>query len=90
MWTIAHRGAAFVCAAALVLPDGREFTVRRRDARPADPRAPRVRRLRIRPDLRARRGHPHQRRAAPAEKDAISHRGKAFRALAEIMAAELH
>ena len=28
-----HRGAAFVCAAALVLPDGREFVVDGRDAR---------------------------------------------------------
>jgi XTP/dITP diphosphohydrolase len=84
-----HRGAAFICAAALVLPDGREFTVEGqmpgRLARAArgsegfgyDPI--------FVPDSESRTGAE----MAPAEKDAISHRGKAFRALAEIVAAEL-
>jgi XTP/dITP diphosphohydrolase len=85
----AHRGAAFVCAAALVLPGGREHLVDGRQ----------VGRL-----LRAPRGEggfgydpifmgEGQSRTnaelTPAEKDAISHRGKAFRALAKVVAREL-
>jgi XTP/dITP diphosphohydrolase len=84
-----QRGAAFVCAAALVLPDGREYTV---DGRMAG-------RL-----VRAARGSNgfgydpifvadgQERTNAeldPAEKDAISHRGQAFRALADIIASSL-
>ena len=84
-----HRGAAFVCAAALVLPGGREHLV---DGRQTG-------RL-----LRAPRGEggfgydpiflgDGQNRTnaelTPAEKDAISHRGKAFRALAKVIAKEL-
>ncbi|BCY05937.1 RdgB/HAM1 family non-canonical purine NTP pyrophosphatase [Actinoplanes sp. L3-i22] len=84
-----HRGAAFVCAAALVLPNGREHLVEGRQSG----------RL-----LRARRGEGgfgydpvflgdgQQRTNAelsPAEKDAISHRGKAFRELAKVIAKEL-
>ena len=80
-----HLGAAFVCAAALVLPDGREHVVRGEQ------------RGRL---LRARRGTggfgydpiflaDGQTRTnaelTPAEKDAISHRGKAFRALARFL-----
>jgi XTP/dITP diphosphohydrolase len=78
--------ATFVCAAALVLPDGTEHTV--------EGRMPG--RL-----IRARRGEGgfgydpifvadgHTRTNAelsPTEKDAISHRGQAFRALADILA----
>lgn len=84
-----HRGAAFVCAAAFVLPGGREHLV---DG---------VQRGRL---LRARRGEggfgydpifvsDGQTRTnaelSPQEKDAISHRGKAFRALARVIAKEL-
>ena len=84
-----HRRASFVCAAALVLPGGREHLV---DGVQAG-------RL-----LRARRGtggfgyDPIFRGAGPTrakaeltdeEKDAISHRGKAFRALATVVAREL-
>ncbi|GLY97409.1 RdgB/HAM1 family non-canonical purine NTP pyrophosphatase [Actinoplanes sp. NBRC 103695] len=84
-----HRGGAFVCAAALVLPNGREHLVEGRQAG------------RI---LRARRGDggfgydpiflgDGQERTnaelSPAEKDAISHRGKAFRELAKVVAKEL-
>ncbi|GAA4598349.1 XTP/dITP diphosphohydrolase [Actinoplanes octamycinicus] len=84
-----HRGAAFVCAAALVLPNGREHLVEGRQTG----------RL-----LRARRGDggfgydpifvgDGQDRTnaelSPAEKDAISHRGKAFRELAKVIAKEL-
>jgi XTP/dITP diphosphohydrolase len=84
-----HRGAAFVCAAAFVLPSGREHLIEARQAG----------RL-----LRARRGEggfgydpifvgDGQDRTnaelSPAEKDAISHRGKAFRDLAKVIAKEL-
>jgi XTP/dITP diphosphohydrolase len=84
-----HRGGAFVCAAALVLPNGREHLVEGRQAG------------RI---LRSRRGDggfgydpiflgDGQDRTnaelSPAEKDAISHRGKAFRELSKVIAREL-
>jgi len=80
-----HRGARFVCAAALVLPSGEEYTVS--GEMPG--------RL-----IRAPRGSGgfgydpifepdgYTRTSAeldPAEKDAISHRGKAFRDLAELI-----
>ncbi|OJF10952.1 RdgB/HAM1 family non-canonical purine NTP pyrophosphatase [Couchioplanes caeruleus] len=84
-----HRGGAFVCAAALVLPNGREHLVEGRQSGHI---------------LRSRRGtggfgydpvflgDGQQRTNAelsPAEKDAISHRGKAFRELAKVIAKEL-
>ena len=84
-----HRGAAFVCAAALVLPNGREHLVEGRQTG------------RI---LRGRRGEggfgydpiflgDGQDRTnaelSPEEKDAISHRGKALRELSKVIAKEL-
>ncbi|WP_329107906.1 RdgB/HAM1 family non-canonical purine NTP pyrophosphatase [Micromonospora sp. NBC_01699] len=84
-----HRGAAFVCAVALVLPGGKEHLV--------DGRQPG--RL-----LRAPRGEggfgydpiflgDGQDRTnaelTPTEKDAISHRGKALRALSKVIAKSL-
>jgi XTP/dITP diphosphohydrolase len=81
-----HRGAAFVCAVALVLPGGKEHLV---DGRQTG-------RL-----LRAPRGEggfgydpiflgDEQDRTnaelSPQEKDAVSHRGKALRALAKVLA----
>ena len=84
-----HRGAAFVCAAALVTPNGREHLVEGRQTG----------RL-----LRERRGtggfgydpiflgDGQERTNAeltPAEKDVISHRGKAFRELSKVIAKEL-
>jgi XTP/dITP diphosphohydrolase len=84
-----HRGGAFVCAAALVLPNGREHLVEGRQTGKI---------------LRSRRGEDgfgydpiflgdNQNRTnaelSPAEKDAISHRGKAFRELAKVIAKEL-
>jgi XTP/dITP diphosphohydrolase len=84
-----HRGGAFVCAAAMVLPNGREHLVEGRQPG------------RI---LRSRRGEggfgydpiflgEGQRltnaELSPAEKDAISHRGKAMRELAKVVAREL-
>ncbi len=84
-----HRAAAFVCAAALVLPDGREHVVTGEVSG------------RLIREPRGQHGFGYdpifvsdgeQRTTAempPAEKDAISHRGRAFRALAEVVAAEL-
>jgi XTP/dITP diphosphohydrolase len=84
-----HRGAAFVCAAALVLPGGKEHLV---DGRQTG-------RL-----LRSPRGDGgfgydpifvadgevrSNAELTPEEKDAISHRGKAFRALAQVVARNL-
>ncbi len=77
-----RRGAAFVCAAAAALPDGRSLVVRG-EVRGTLITAPRgtggfgydpifV------PDGDTRTTAEH----SPAEKDAISHRGRAFRALA--------
>jgi XTP/dITP diphosphohydrolase len=84
-----QRGGAFVCAAALVLPNGREHLVEGRQPG------------RI---LRSGRGEggfgydpiflgDGQSRTnaelSPAEKDAISHRGKAFRELSNVIAREV-
>jgi XTP/dITP diphosphohydrolase len=84
-----HRGAAFVCAAALVLPNGREHLVEGRQTG----------RL-----LRAGRGtggfgydpvflgdgqDKTNAELPPDEKDAISHRGRALRELAKVIAREL-
>ena len=84
-----QRGGAFVCAAALVLPNGREHLVEGRQNG------------RI---LRSRRGtggfgydpiflgdgqDRTNAELSPAEKDAISHRGKAFRELSKVIAKEL-
>ncbi|WFE27042.1 RdgB/HAM1 family non-canonical purine NTP pyrophosphatase [Solwaraspora sp. WMMD791] len=84
-----HRAASFVCAAALVLPGGKEHLVEGRQSG----------RL-----LRAARGDggfgydpiflgDGQERTnaelSPQEKDAISHRGKAFRLMAKVIAKAL-
>ena len=84
-----QRGGAFVCAAALVLPNGREHLVEGRQNG------------RI---LRSRRGtggfgydpiflgdgqDRTNAELSPAEKDAISHRGKAFRELSKVLDREL-
>ena len=80
-----RRGAQFVCAAALVLPDGREFTVRGT-----------VEGQLLR-ETRGDQGFGYDPVFVPdgfdlttaqmsaQEKDAISHRGKAMRALAQIV-----
>jgi len=80
-----HLGAAFVCAAALVWPDGREEVVHGEM------------RGRLTREPRGEGGFGYDpifvpdgyectsAELSPAEKDAISHRGKAFRALAELL-----
>jgi XTP/dITP diphosphohydrolase len=81
-----HRGAAFVCAAALVLPGGKEHLVDGRQGGRLlhwprgdggfgyDPIFVGDGQTRTNAEL------------SPPEKDAISHRGKAFRALAKVIA----
>ncbi len=81
-----HRGAAFVCAAALVLPDGREWTVHG-EMRGTLVRAPRGTHGFGYDPIFVADGHDRTNaELLPAEKDAISHRGKAFRRLAAILA----
>jgi XTP/dITP diphosphohydrolase len=84
-----HRGAAFVCAAALVTPDGRSWTVEgRMDGRLI--RAPRGMGGFGYDPIFVADGHDiTTAEMTPEGKDAISHRGKAFRALVGIMKAEL-
>lgn len=84
-----HRGARFVCAAALVLPDGSEFPVT----------GEMVGRLVREPRGTGGFGYDPifvadgqtqtNAELTPEQKDAISHRGKAFRALAEVIRAHL-
>jgi XTP/dITP diphosphohydrolase len=83
------RGAAFVCAAALVLPDGREFIVEEqmRGHLLSGPRG--TGGFGYDPIFVADGETRSNAELDPAEKDAISHRGKAFRALAEIVAKHL-
>lgn len=77
-----HLGAAFVCAAALVLPDGREL-VTEGEQRGRLIRAPRGEGgFGYDPIFLADGQERTNAELTPAEKDAISHRGKAFRALA--------
>ena len=81
-----HRGAAFVCAAALVLPDGTEHLIEERQ----------VGRLIREPRGTGGFGYDPifvgqgetrtNAELSPEEKDAVSHRGKAFRALARLLA----
>jgi XTP/dITP diphosphohydrolase len=84
-----QRGAAFVCAAVLALPDGAEFTVE------AQMRGHLIRSphgtggFGYDPIFVAEGESRTNAELPPAEKDAISHRGKAFRALAGIIAKEL-
>ncbi|NTW38436.1 MAG: RdgB/HAM1 family non-canonical purine NTP pyrophosphatase [Cellulomonadaceae bacterium] len=88
----AHRGAQFVCAAALVTPDGREhvemgalrgvltFAPRGTGGFGYDPI--------LEPAAQPERAQGHALTCAeltPQEKNAISHRGEAFRALAHVI-----
>jgi len=82
-------GAAFVCAAALVLPDGTEHVVEGR-VEGSLIRAPRGDGGFGYDPIFLPTGYDHTTAELPAaEKDAISHRGKAFRALAPLIAAAL-
>jgi XTP/dITP diphosphohydrolase len=87
-----HRQGGFVCAAALVTPDGRE-EVRTGEMRGVLETAPRGTNgfgydPILAPDEAAPGSGGRRRTAAeldPEEKNAISHRGKAFRALAPVI-----
>jgi XTP/dITP diphosphohydrolase len=84
-----HRGAAFVCAAALVGPGGKEHLV---DGRQAGRllRSPRGDGgFGYDPIFVAEGQDRTNAELTPEEKDAISHRGKASRALARVIAKEL-
>ena len=70
-----HRGAHFACAAALALPDGTERVVEGQ-LRGA---------LRHEPILQPDGEHRTCAELTPHEKNAISHRGKAFRALVPVV-----
>jgi len=81
----AHRGARFVCAAALVLPDGQEFTTSGEMVGHLV-RTPRGRGGFGYDPIFVAEGHSvTNAELTPEQKDAISHRGTAFRALAEIV-----
>ncbi len=83
------RGAAFVCSAALALPDGREWTVEG-DMRGRLVRSPRgTGGFGYDPIFVADGQTRTNAELSPVEKDAISHRGKAFRALAAVIRREL-
>ncbi len=85
----AHRGAQFVCAAALVLPEGKEHLVH--GSMPGVLlRAPRGEGgFGYDPIFLAEGQSRSNAELSPSEKDAISHRGKAFRALAAVIAKSL-
>jgi XTP/dITP diphosphohydrolase len=81
-----HLGAAFVCAAAVVLPDGREIVTH------GEQRGRLVRTPRgdggfgYDPIFVAEGATRTNAELTPEEKDAISHRGKALRAMAKVIA----
>lgn len=84
-----RRGAAFVCAAAWALPDGREAVVRA-ELRGSLTRAPRgAGGFGYDPLLVPDGAERTTAELSAADKDAISHRGQAFRALAPELAAAL-
>jgi len=84
-----HRGAQFVCAAAFVLPGGKEHLVH--GAMPGRLiRAPRGEGgFGYDPIFIAEGQTKTNAELQPADKDAISHRGKAFRSLASVIAKSL-
>jgi XTP/dITP diphosphohydrolase len=81
-----HLGAAFVCAAALVLPGGEEHVVERRQegALVREPRG--AGGFGYDPIFVGAGQDRTNAELAPHEKDAVSHRGRAFRAVAELLA----
>lgn len=84
-----HRDAAFVCAAALVTPAGHEHLVEGRIDGTLERAARGTGGFGYDPIFCPTGEKQTTAEMSPAEKDAISHRGKAFRALVPIIAAEL-
>ncbi|MDO4887312.1 MAG: RdgB/HAM1 family non-canonical purine NTP pyrophosphatase [Actinomycetaceae bacterium] len=84
-----YRAAAFVCAAAMVTPDGREY-VRIAEMRGSLIHEPRgTNGFGYDPIFRPEGYEVSTAQLAPEVKDAISHRGKAFRELAPLIRQEL-
>ncbi len=84
-----HRGGAFVCAAVLVLPNGREHLVEGKQ-RGQILRSPRgTGGFGYDPIFLGEGQDRTNAELSAAEKDAISHRGKAFRELSKVIAKEL-
>ena len=85
-----RRGAAFVCAAAAAAPDGSEVVVEGRleGTLTREPRGHNG--FGYDPIFLPRGGDRTTAELDPAEKDAISHRGIAFRELAPLLAGLLH
>src|SRR5690606_2880210 len=84
-----HRGAAFVCAAALVLPGGKEHLVTGRQTGRLI-RAPRgTGGFGYDPIFVGEGQTRTNAELTPQEKDAVSHRGQAFRKLAKVIARSL-
>jgi XTP/dITP diphosphohydrolase len=85
----AQLGARFVCAAALVLPSGESFTTAGEMVGHLVRQPQGTNGFGYDPIFVAAGNTVTNAQLTPAEKDAISHRGKAFRALAEIIRTEL-
>jgi XTP/dITP diphosphohydrolase len=85
----ARRGAVFVCAAALVTPDGQEQVVEGRLAGVLRRAPSGTNGFGYDPIFQPDGESRTTAEMTPAEKDAISHRGRAFRALAPLVAAAL-
>jgi XTP/dITP diphosphohydrolase len=81
-----HRQAAFVCVAALVLPGGTEHVVEERQAGSLIRQPRGTGGFGYDPIFVGEGLTRTNAELAPDEKDAISHRGKAFRALAKVVA----
>ena len=85
-----RRGAAFICAAAFVLPGGREHVLEA-EMRGRLVRAPKgTGGFGYDPVFVADGQRVTTAELSPADKDAISHRGKAFRQLAPVIADTLY
>jgi XTP/dITP diphosphohydrolase len=84
-----RRGAMFVCAAALVTPDGVEHVVEGRLAGVLRRSPTGTNGFGYDPVFQPEGDARTTAELDPAEKDAISHRGRAFRALAPLIAATL-
>jgi XTP/dITP diphosphohydrolase len=82
-------GAEFVCAAALAFPDGREYVTHGRQPGKLI-RSPRGENgFGYDPIFVAAGNARTNAELTPAEKDAVSHRGQAMRALAEIIGEQI-
>lgn len=86
---VEHRGAAFRCAAAMVTPDGREVVCEGEMCGVLLFAREGTGGFGYDPIFRADGQSVSNGMLAPEAKDAISHRGQAFRALAPLIAAEL-